>query len=110
LSFGSNIYSNSIFIHPNNLYILDGSIISTISDFNFLKFIPLFTFFFFISLLPFNIKKTEEYITTPTAAAPLKKEGSSYPDGSLENPSLNSEEIKIYEDKRSNYAIARMRV
>lgn len=60
LSFGSNIYSNSIFIHPNNIYILDGSIISTIYDFKFIKFIPLFTFFIFISLLPFNNKKQEK--------------------------------------------------
>lgn len=55
-SYGSNFYQNSIFIHPNNILIQDGSMISTFSDFEFIKFIPLFTFFFFISFLPFDKK------------------------------------------------------
>lgn len=100
LSFGSSIYSNSIFIHPNNLYILDGSIISTISDFKFIKFIPLFTFFFFLSLLPFNIKKTEENITTPPSAIFKKEEQVIIPQKtSIENPIKSNKDSIIFFNK-----------
>jgi len=91
LSFGSNIYSNSIFIHPNNLYILDGSMISTISDFKFIKFIPLFTFFFFISLLPFNNNKKTEEATRGGVV--------SHPNRSIENYLKSSKDSKIFFNK-----------
>lgn len=52
LGIGSNIYLNSIFIHPDNIAIIDGSMISTFIKFNNVKFIPLLTFLFFISIFP----------------------------------------------------------
>ena len=51
---GSNIYFNSIFIHPNNIAIIDGSMISSISDLKSIKFIPIITLLIFITLQPFK--------------------------------------------------------
>ena len=51
---GSNIYFNSIFIHPNNIAIIDGSMISSISDLKSIKFLPIITLLIFITLQPFK--------------------------------------------------------
>ncbi len=54
IGLGSEFYNNSIFIHPDNLRLFDGSL----SQGSILKYIPLLTLIFIISLLPLkNITK-----------------------------------------------------
>ena len=56
LGIGSKIYQNSIFIHPNNLAIIDSTMISSFYQQNFYKYIPIFTIFIFFTIQPFKKK------------------------------------------------------
>lgn len=61
LGIGSSLYSNSIFIHPDNIALVDASMLPSFNSYNIyqiLKILPLLTLIFFLSLFPFKFNNS----------------------------------------------------